>query len=298
MMDIRFVPFEEIDKNKWNGTVHFARNGNVCGYYWYLRSVIKEWDALIEGDYQSVMPLPRYEWPSFALDLLTGIGLYSVNPLSENRILAFYNLWEKNSHHLSFSFNEFMVPALVSKKYHSFISTQICFIDLNQSYKSIYENYHPETKKILSAIVMPDYEISGQEKPEIILKNIRMSSENKNIYYRLFYNAIQRNAGIYTKVYNLYSKKYASAFFVSHTNNLNRTFAYSNDEQSEIILIDTILKTYSGKDGKIILGKDLRLAEKFGAENVMILQNQSSFTGIYIKLKGMLKMLFEVQDSK
>jgi len=54
----RIVPFAEIEKNKWNGTIHYAINGNIFGYYWFLKAVIGEWDAIVEEDYQSVMPIP------------------------------------------------------------------------------------------------------------------------------------------------------------------------------------------------------------------------------------------------
>ena len=56
-MEIRFVKKEDIDKIKWNSCVHYAINGNIFGYMWFLDSVSKEWDALVEGDYESVLPL-------------------------------------------------------------------------------------------------------------------------------------------------------------------------------------------------------------------------------------------------
>ncbi len=59
-MDVRFVPREEIDKVKWNSCVHYANNGNIFGYVWYLDQVAREWDALIEGDYYTYIGLPQF----------------------------------------------------------------------------------------------------------------------------------------------------------------------------------------------------------------------------------------------
>lgn len=93
-MEIRFVPREEIDKTKWNSCVHYASNGNIFGYMWYLDHVAKDWDALVEGDYESVFPLvwkqglfggKRLVQPPWMREL----GLYSIHVLSKQRIRAF-----------------------------------------------------------------------------------------------------------------------------------------------------------------------------------------------------------------
>ena len=107
-MTLDFVPFEDIDKNKWNGNVHYSPNGNIYGYHWYLKSVIKEWDAIIEGDYQSVMPIPRRPLTAFEQSLLPYLGPYTVNGYSALRAQSFYMTWKENSK-------------------NSLISTSICF---------------------------------------------------------------------------------------------------------------------------------------------------------------------------
>ncbi|MBK8489766.1 MAG: hypothetical protein IPL49_02390 [Saprospirales bacterium] len=93
-MDIRYLPREEIDKTKWNSCIHYAANGNVFGYMWYLDNVAKEWDALVEGDYESVFPLVWKEnrWGRKQLvqpPWMRELGLYSIHVLSKPRIKAF-----------------------------------------------------------------------------------------------------------------------------------------------------------------------------------------------------------------
>ena len=93
-MNIRFVPRADIDKVKYNSCVHYANNGNVFGYLWYLDFIAKDWDALVEGDYESVMPLP---WQRNRLGqrvvvtppLMRELGVYSIHVLSPKRIAAF-----------------------------------------------------------------------------------------------------------------------------------------------------------------------------------------------------------------
>ena len=57
-MEVRFVEHKDIDRPRWDGCVHYANNSLVYAYSWYLDNVSgEEWDALVEGDYESVMPL-------------------------------------------------------------------------------------------------------------------------------------------------------------------------------------------------------------------------------------------------
>lgn len=93
-MDIRYIRQEEIDKTKWNSCVHYAVNGNVFGYHWFLQHVAKEWDALVEGDYESVFPLVwRKNWwrgkELYQPYLMRELGLYSINVLSPARLRRF-----------------------------------------------------------------------------------------------------------------------------------------------------------------------------------------------------------------
>ena len=44
-----------IDKPKWDALI--AECGNIYAYSWYLDIVHPGWDALVDDDYQAVMPL-------------------------------------------------------------------------------------------------------------------------------------------------------------------------------------------------------------------------------------------------
>lgn len=93
-MDIKYLKREEIDKVKWNSCVHYASNGNIFGYMWYLDHIAKDWDALVEGDYESVFPLIWREdflqrRELYQPDLIRESGVYSIHVLSEARIRAF-----------------------------------------------------------------------------------------------------------------------------------------------------------------------------------------------------------------
>lgn len=56
-MKITYVQQPNIDKHKWDECISSAENGLVYGYSFYLDAMSKNWDALILGDYEMVMPL-------------------------------------------------------------------------------------------------------------------------------------------------------------------------------------------------------------------------------------------------
>jgi hypothetical protein len=55
--DIRFQERNEIDTVKWDHCIQNASNGLIYARSFYLDAMAKNWSALVEGDYQNVMPL-------------------------------------------------------------------------------------------------------------------------------------------------------------------------------------------------------------------------------------------------
>jgi hypothetical protein len=94
-MAIRWVKRDEIDKVKWNSCVHYAYNGNVFGYVWFLDVIGKSWSALIEDDYQAVMPLifrpALNKHEVFQPPFIRELGIFSYAPLHANRVTLFFD---------------------------------------------------------------------------------------------------------------------------------------------------------------------------------------------------------------
>ncbi len=57
-MSIIYLTHQEIDKLKWDSCIRNAFNGLIYGYSWYLDIVAEQWDGLVYGDYEHVMPIP------------------------------------------------------------------------------------------------------------------------------------------------------------------------------------------------------------------------------------------------
>ena len=150
-VEIRYVPFNEIDKVKWNSCIHFAINSEVSGYYWWLKAVVKEWDALVEGDYESVLPIfyKRDIWGRKTIyhpPLVGRIGIQSIHLLSRKRVTAMLEKLPLNVNS-RLQFNEMNV---IPPDYDGMTSQKQAWrVLLNKSLPAIRSNYSPEVRELL-----------------------------------------------------------------------------------------------------------------------------------------------------
>lgn len=293
-MKLEFVPFEKIDKNKWNGTVHYALNGNVYGYFWYLRSVVKEWDALIEGDYQSVMPIPRNNWSDFELDLISSAGPYTVNALTESRIREFYTKWKDAASKYSYPFNERLTTHLVKIDNHKFKAATLSRINLSESYDELVNNYTFDTKSEIDNLNHVYFSFSPMERPEVFLAHEKLTLPEKNILFRLFYNAIQRGTGICIKVINTNKNTSAFAFFISDAGKIYTVYTgRQNDTQAELLLFDTFIKNNSAKPVSLHSSiANHQIISKFGGIKSELVQYEMISNTFSQKIKEMIANTF------
>lgn len=57
MAQIQYLQHQQIDKKKWDNCINESKNGLIYGYSFYLDAMSPGWDALIIGDYETIMPL-------------------------------------------------------------------------------------------------------------------------------------------------------------------------------------------------------------------------------------------------
>jgi hypothetical protein len=147
---IQHLKKSEIDILRWNQCIHKAINNKVYGYSWYLDIVCPGWEALVEGDYKAVMPLPVKKKFGFT---------YLVQPKLCQQLGVFYT---KNDCNISDFYNilftkYFYVNVCVpesqgtSKFKYSILIRNNYILDLNTGYEVINSgysrNHHNNLKK-------------------------------------------------------------------------------------------------------------------------------------------------------
>ena len=146
---IQYLQHSEIDKAQWDATI--AECGNIYAYSWYLDIVHPGWEALVEDDYQSVMPLTggkkfgvNYLYQPFFVQQL---GVFSKSPVTNGLTEAFLKAIPSKYRFAEIRLNEgnLFADGAQGVEYHRNV-----LLDLNQEYEAIRANYHQNTKRNLA----------------------------------------------------------------------------------------------------------------------------------------------------
>ena len=277
-MEVRLVKREDIEKVKWDSCVHYANMGNMFGYAWYLDNVAKEWDGLVEGDYESVMPLIKKDLKGavqslYIPDLLPKSGLYSIYISSPSRLSAFLNAIPEEYQIRNIPFTTSLplrnVASDLGKDYE---------LSLRDDYISIFDKYSDELKKGIDVVekknLLPDSAVKPEEMAEFYFKNNRSATDpNKHAYLRIMYNLLHRGTGFISGIRDENKNLLAADFFgYSHGKVVSLIPSYKGELGKFALwrLTDMIIQTHSGKPS--ILDFNTQMGDInpaiFGAEKV------------------------------
>lgn len=279
-MKIHYLKAEEIDKNKWNSCVHFANNGNTFGYMWFLNSVSKNWDCLIEEDYQSVLPLiwtPKIlnTKELFVPHWVRSTGIYSVNVLSKKRVGAFLNAIPSGYQNIQMALNEgIMIHDDLGFERKEFQNYHIL---LNKDYPSLAYDYTKETTNIISEAESRSMNSIGNLKPEVLAdfykkhtKDTKWVEEKFHALQRIMYNAMHRGLGFSTGVEDKKGNLLAADFFIFSHGKLMSLIGTVSDEGKKsgahFMLIDRIIQTNATRPSILDFNTNEKWPENFGAK--------------------------------
>ena len=146
---IKYLINNQIDKTKWDATV--AECGNIYAYSWYLDIVHPNWEALVEDDYQSVMPLTGGK--KFGVNYLfqpyfvQQLGVFSKALMTPEKTEEFLNAIPKKYRFAEIRLNE---RNTFNNSFQGVEFHRNVLLDLNRSYEVIRADYHQNTKRNLA----------------------------------------------------------------------------------------------------------------------------------------------------
>lgn len=147
---IRFVKHSDIDPQRWDHAVKNAANNSVFGSYALLDilSGDQNWNALVEDNYASVMPLPyrtkfgvSYIYPPF---FCPQMGIFSKKTTDAQKTLLFFNAIPKKFLQVDLLLNPHNNADLLPEHRLPCVSHQL---DLNIPYDSLYANFSQNTRR-------------------------------------------------------------------------------------------------------------------------------------------------------
>lgn len=101
-MSIRYIKNEDLDTARWDTCIQESMPSLLYAYSWYLDLVCDNWDALVLGDYEAVMPIPFTKKFGFKLAVhppfCQQLGVFSRSALNETLVKDFLTALPKQLH--------------------------------------------------------------------------------------------------------------------------------------------------------------------------------------------------------
>ena len=260
---IRYLKHKEIDLNKWDDCISQAINGIFYAYAWYLDMVSPSWDAIVENDYESVMPLPRRtKWgveyvyqPYFVQQL----GVFSTVSLSPAVVERFMAAIPRRFVYGDICLNTF--NALKSAAGRKLYQLKTFELDLIQDYPGLQKNYSANTGRNLRKAQKSGIFVAPHGQPEDIIEAFRQnrgsslgsfSAKDYLVLMHLIYSGMHKGMA---KTYAAYTAENTfcagAVFFFSHN---KAVFLFSGMTEAArsngamFMLIDYFIREHAGKE--------------------------------------------------
>jgi hypothetical protein len=239
-----------------------AKCGNIYAYSWYLDVVHPDWEALVEDDYQAVMPLTggkkfgvQYLYQPYFVQQL---GIFSKQSLSPEKMTEFLNAIPKKFRFCEIRMNEGNVfeENIQGVDYH-----RNALLDLNRSYEEIHANYHQNTKRNLAKAEANNLQIINSVIPFHVVALFRdnrgalldkWGDAEYKVMTRLATVAQKRDhAFIYGVTEKGVGELLSAAIFMKANNRI--TFLFSGlkqegkDKQAMTYLLDYVIQKYANQ---------------------------------------------------
>jgi len=256
---IKYLKHSEINKPKWDECIRNSPNGMIYAYSWYLDTVCPGWEALVEDDYDSLMPLPvgkKYGYIyTYPPPFVQQLGVFSIHGIKEEKVKDFITAIPAQYRYVEMNLNEKNAIHSSVVEVNEHVSYTL---DLSRPYSEIFSLYSSQTKRNLKKAMASSLTIVQSAQSEKIIK---LFSENRGMELELpvaFYTVLRQlikkmsSKGL-VKCIGVNDKNNAmcaGAFFVKDAGRDIFLFSGANknayDSHAITFLINSYIEEYSG----------------------------------------------------
>jgi hypothetical protein len=288
---ISYLKHNEIDKSKWDSYIDNSTHNLIYAYSWYLDVVSPKWEALIEGDYKSVMPLTRnkkyginYLYPPYFAQQL---GVFSKEKLSQEKVEEFLNVIPSHFKFLEINLNKLNTFELSGFPVKKNINIEL---SLDSPYESLRKNFSEDTKRNIKKAIKHEVSVKKNISPSLLINIFRkntgkkisnLTDKNYKVLANLINICIEKK---YAEVWGAYTKENklcAGVVWLIKNNRSIFLFSATDAEAKKLgamfFLIDKFIQEHAGEN--IILdfeGSNLpglaRFYKGFGSDEFVYLQ--------------------------
>ncbi len=260
MEAIQYIRQAHIDKKKWDGLITASPNGFIYNHSFFLDAMCN-WDALILGNYEYVMPLPyrkkagfNYTYTPFFIGQLGIIGKEIPSAAICSNFI--------NAIPASFSFIDLQLNEgneLPKGKNLKQTSRTNFIIPLDEDYTAISSRFNKDARKNIRQAVAAGLRIETGISPEIIFsfyKNAyghltrQITGKDYEAFFKACEHALASGLGFTCAVKNTRGEIVAAAFFAKDNKRIYYLLGAPSPEGKKLnathFLIDEVLKQYAG----------------------------------------------------
>ncbi len=251
---IRYITHNQIDIQRWDECIEQSPDGLVYAWSWYLDVVHPGWEALVEDDYDAVMPLTGGK--KFGINYLfqpfftQKFGVFGKKEVTKEKIEEFLEAIPEK-----FKFAEIRTYGDGGEKHRNIE------LNLSEKYDVLAENYNSNTKRNLAKAKKENLKVFEDADPSAIVslfRENRGSGINKwgDIEYKRLLELVEtaKNHGkcMVLGVQNTDNQLVAGAFFMISHKKTVFLFSGSDESNKELhgltFLLDHVIEKYSGTD--------------------------------------------------
>ena len=158
---IRKVERNDIDEQKWNALIANQSIEFPYAYTWYLDAVTKNWQAIVYGDYEAVMPLPYFKkWTIkqiFQPPFCQQLGVFQQEPNIDIAI-AMYRFLQQHFYFVHIHQN----TNLEQQLFESWKPKDNFQLDLKLGYEVLQKEFNSNTKRNIQKAVKAGYKFLSE----------------------------------------------------------------------------------------------------------------------------------------
>lgn len=248
--EIRYIKHIDIDSVKWNRCIDNSPNALIYAYFWYLNLVCNNWDAIVYGNYEYVMPVPiRYKFginyvyqPYFAQQL----GIF---PAPSEKIQEYFSgeLFKQ------FRLINYQINAQLNKaNFSSFtLSERVNLVlTLSENYETISDRYTAHTKRNINKAnklkTKVSREISSEDYFNSFKSRYPLASGEMNRLKQIVKSSQKNGTGEFYGVFSTNNNLCAAVFFLRSNKRVVLLSSFSIDEgrknRSMFAIIDNFIQ--------------------------------------------------------
>lgn len=249
---ICYLNHYQIDKDKWNECIDNSSNRLEYAFAWFLDIVSPGWEALVEDDYQSVMPLPTKRkyglhyliQPRFTQQL----GIFSLYPVTEVTILSFLKRIPKKFVWCNINLNQ----ANCTKAISMFRLRTNYELDLQAGYENIVKRYNKNTRRNLKKVVSSGISVELSDDTALFVELYQQHSNVKHAgiaieqFSQLILKSFNNGIGRIVLAKNARNEIVAGAFYLEDRERLiylaSFTTSRGQDASAMFLIMDRMIE--------------------------------------------------------